>query len=119
MYAKGENYRGEGDHGGIVSSIPPLSGTHPLPSGRDGIAEGAGRAGLFHREGQVPRQGQHPPQWATAPQCLSWEKRTGLVTITGPGKSGANMETAELRAGLAAASRIPTPQLEERSVIQR
>lgn len=60
------------------------SHTHTSPSQRGGIAEGAGRAGLFHREEQVSswrepryRQGQHPSQWGTAPQHLSWESRTG------------------------------------------
>lgn len=109
MYAKGENYRWEGDYGRIapsipLPSIPPLSCTHQEVEL------------LKEQEEQGCSQGKAGA--ASSPQHL----RTGLVTIAGPGKSknsGTNMETTELRARLDAGLRIPTPQLEERSVTKR
>lgn len=125
MYAKGENYKWEGDHGRIASSIPPLSRT-PLALTELGLLKeqeeqccstGKGRSATEGAQAQPGAASSPEGHSPTAPQL---GKQDRAVTVPGKSEdSGTNMETAELRTGLGAGLRIMAPQLEERSVIKR
>lgn len=118
-YAQGENYKWDGDHGRIASSIPPsgippLSPTQPLPCGKEvELLKEQKEQGCSTGKGKPAAEGALAPQLGKQDRAGGHNRSRKVKGL----RNNHGNSRAQGRAG--AGPRIPTPHPEERSVTKR